>query len=273
MEEIKLNDILRISNEQLKNTKIRFNLMFGGNWNPIEIFKNRDTKTLLEGQYWNYSRNQVYQENDITIGFIRIKEDKWLLFHIGKVTKRLNILEGVGYEYQELKEYEKYIGRLIIQYKNTAQTMIRKAVSMIDDCKIFQILPNVFDDDIFPGYENVNVSWKDLSRVLTKSDWQTALENQKGVYLITDISKNKRYVGAAYGKEMILGRWKNYIGTGHGGNVALKDLNPDYIKEYFRYSILDIFKSTTNDDVILKREKWWKEVLLTQNEEFGYNKN
>ena len=37
---IKLNDILNFSQEELKNTKIKFNLMFAGNWNPIEIFKN-----------------------------------------------------------------------------------------------------------------------------------------------------------------------------------------------------------------------------------------
>ena len=32
---IKLNDILNFSQEELKNTKIKFNLMFAGNWNPI----------------------------------------------------------------------------------------------------------------------------------------------------------------------------------------------------------------------------------------------
>ena len=39
----------------------------------------------------------------------------------------------------------------------------------------------------------------------------------------------------------------------------------------FRYSILDIFKSTVDDDTILERESWWKEVLLSR--DFGYNKN
>ena len=38
MERIKLNDILNLEN--LDNVKIRFNLMFEQNWNPIEDFKN-----------------------------------------------------------------------------------------------------------------------------------------------------------------------------------------------------------------------------------------
>jgi hypothetical protein len=53
MNSIKLNDLLRFDN--LKNVKIRFNLMFAQNWNPIELFKNGDISTMLAGQYWNYS--------------------------------------------------------------------------------------------------------------------------------------------------------------------------------------------------------------------------
>ena len=79
------------------------------------------------------------------------------------------------------------------------------------------------------------------------------------------------YVGSAYGEHMILGRWQSYIKTGNGGNIELKRLNFDYIKKNFKYSILDIFKSTIDDQMIIERENWWKEVLNTR--EFGYNKN
>ena len=34
-------------------------------------------------------------------------------------------LDGVGYEYQILPEYQKYFGRLIIKFKNKSQNMIR----------------------------------------------------------------------------------------------------------------------------------------------------
>ena len=100
MNSIKLNDILQLDN--LKNVKVRFNLMFANNWSPIEIFKNNEIKSLIEGQYWNYHKNKSYKEGQTTVGFIRIKsnEDFWLLFHIGKITKDLNILNGVGYEYE-----------------------------------------------------------------------------------------------------------------------------------------------------------------------------
>jgi hypothetical protein len=270
MSSIKLNDILQLRN--LKNVKIRFNLMFENNWNPIDVFKNNEVKTLLKGQYWNY-KNKSYKEGQITIGFIRIKsnENFWLLFHIGKITKDLNILNGVGYEYETLSEYEKYFGRLIIKFKNTSQNMIRNAESVIVDCEVAQLLPDIFDNDIFPGYDKVNISWNELSRVLEKDSWKTALQNQKGVYLITDTFNGKMYVGSAYGDEMILNRWKSYVITGHGSNKELKGIDFNHIKAYFRYSILDIFKSSTDTLAIIERENWWKEMLLTR--KFGYNRN
>jgi hypothetical protein len=271
MKSIKLNDILKLEN--LNNVKIRFNLMFEDNWNPIETFKNNEIDTLLRGQYWNYNKNKSYKTGQITVGLIRIKsnENLWLLFHIGKISKDLNILNGVGYQYETLTEYEKYFGRLIVRFKNKSQNMVRRAESVIEDCSIAQILPDIFDNDIFPGYDKVNISWDELSRIITKETWKTALRNQKGVYLITDTSDGRMYVGSAYGEEMILNRWKSYVKTGNGGNQELKKLEFNHIKEHFRFSILDIFKSTTDEKIIIERESWWKETLLSR--KFGYNGN
>lgn len=266
-----LNDILKL--DSLEDVRIRFNLQVDGNWNPIEVFKNGGIDTLLNGNYWNYSRKKSYKLNQRTLGFVILnkEESTWLFFHAGKVTKDLNKFNGVGYEFEKIENLSKYCGRLIIKYKNPAQNLVRKANSVINDCEVVKILPEVFDDDIFPGYENVDISWETLSHVIKKDSWKTALQNQKGVYLITDTETGKMYVGSAYGEDMILGRWTEYVETYHGGNVKLQELNPDYIKKNFRYSILDIFKSTIDDEVIIRRESWWKKVLMTK--KFGYNNN
>lgn len=271
MENIKLNDILKLEN--LDNVKIRFNSMVGGNWNPIELFKNGNLTAILEGHYWNYPSRKSYRNGQITVGLVRIKPkgNLWLLFHIGKITKDLNKLDAVGYEYESLIEYQKYCGRLIVKFDNKDQMLIRNAQSVIDNCEVSQILPDTFDNDIFPGYDKVNVTWEALCRVLEKDNWKTALQNQKGVYLITDISNGKKYVGSAYGENMILGRWKSYAKTGHGGNIGLKPLDFEHIKKNFMFSILDIYKSTTDDSIIIERENWWKEILQCRS--FGYNKN
>lgn len=264
---INLNDILNIKN--LDNVKIRFN-QSNGTSDPISIFKkNRDE--LLHWQFWNYSKKRSFYEGQIAVGFVKVEGDRWLLFDISRVTKDLNKFQAVGYEYEALKEYEKYCGRIIIKFKNKSQNLVRKAHSVINDCKVLQILEDTFDNDVFPGYEKVNLSWHDLKRVINKGVWKTALENQKGIYLITDRQNGKLYVGSAYGNDMLHGRWTQYIRCGHGGNKELRNLEFDYIKENFSYSILDIYKSTIEDKVIINRESWWKNTLMTR--KFGYNSN
>lgn len=267
---ILLREILKF--DDLDNVKIRFNLMFEGHWNPIDFYKNADFEILLKGQYWNYSKNKSFKNGQTTIGLLKLNNnDLWLLFHVGKITNDLNVFNGVGYTYEVLSEYEKFFGRLIVKFKNKAQTMIRLASSVIDECEVMQILPDTFDNDIFPGYDKVRISWHELSRVITKETWRTALQNQKGVYLISDGSNGKMYVGSAYGENMILGRWISYVKSGNGGNVELKKLSFEHIKENFEYSILEIFKSTTDDQTIIAREMWWKNLLKTK--DFGYNQN
>ncbi|MGA9212781.1 GIY-YIG nuclease family protein [Kaistella sp.] len=262
---INLNDILKL--QDISNVKIRFNINNSQEFDPIKHFK-EDKNALFKGNFHNYNK-KAFKVGNLVIGFARISKDKWLLFDVSKITKDLNIYNNVGYEYETVKEYQKYFGRLIIEFKNIATQLIRNANSVINDCKIHQLLEDTFDDDLFPGYENVNITWTNLKRVINKSSWKTALENQKGVYLITDKKNGKMYVGSAYGNEMIFGRWQNYIKNGHGNNKELKSLPYEYIKENFQFSILEIYKSTIDDNLIIKREMWWQETLQTRN--FGYN--
>jgi hypothetical protein len=267
---ILLNNILHL--DSLKDVKIRLTMPTkDGSYNPLELFKAGNTQELLGGLLWNYDKKKVYKEGQTAIGLVRIEGDRWLLFAIGEITKDLNVLDGVGYEYRSLDKYEKYFGRVIVRYKNPqgAANLIRDADTFINECEVERILDSEFDNDIFPGYENINVSWQELSRLVKKETWKTALENQKGVYLITDTQSGKMYVGSAYGENMILGRWLDYVNNGHGGNVKLKNLPFDDIKKNFRYSILDIFKSTIDDDRIIRREHWWMDALQTR--KFGYN--
>nr|WP_269800602.1 GIY-YIG nuclease family protein [Macrococcus caseolyticus] len=103
-----------------------------------------------------------------------------------------------------------------------------------------------------------------------------ALENQKAVYLITDKSNGKLYVGSATSmSKMLLTRWSNYISNGHGGNKELVALvgekGFDYVKENFQYTILENYNGKADDKLVLQRESYWKEAL--QSRQFGYNSN
>ncbi|MBR4699223.1 MAG: GIY-YIG nuclease family protein [Prevotella sp.] len=274
---ILLNNILQLPNP--KNVKLRFNLRFGTNRPAIDYFTDNTPasfKHMLDGQYWNYSKKGNFSVGNISLGFVPVptKQDCWLLFHIGEVTKDLNVHNGVGYQFKDLTNYDQYIGRIIVRFKNSSQNLIRRGDTTLPLCELEEILPQVYNNDIFPGYDKVNISWQSLSNAINKTSWRTALGNQKGVYLLVDSNTGKKYVGSAYGQDMLLGRWENYIKTCHGGNIKLKKLlkaNQDYVKDYFYFSILETFNQNTNDQIIIERENHWKEVLRTRM--FGYNDN
>ena len=104
--------------------------------------------------------------------------------------------------------------------------------------------------------------------------WKTALSSVKGVYIITDKSNGKIYVGSAYGESSFWSRWSLYARNGHGGNKELKRIIREKGLKYasnFQFSILEVRSNITDDEEIIKREAYWKNVLKSR--EFGYNEN
>lgn len=77
----------------------------------------------------------------------------------------------------------------------------------------------------------------------------------QGIYLITDSSNGKKYVGKADGAEGILGRWKVYASDGHGGNHVLREpaevsvgsggAKTDHAR-HFVFSVLRVFGPSTS---------------------------
>jgi hypothetical protein len=75
------------------------------------------------------------------------------------------------------------------------------------------------------------------------------------------------YVGAAYGKENILGRWLNYSASGHGCNKKLKARRP----ENFRFTILQRRSPDMEQNEVCQLEANWKDRLHICEWGFNYN--
>lgn len=276
MEKLYLSDLLRFSEEEYVNVKIRFNQSNGYD-DPMDLYQHNPDIVNNQWLFWR-SKQRYFQVGQIAICLLKLSYDTWLLTTIKKVTKDFDIYDGINYEGEELEEYKSYFGRVVIKYRKTFQSQGCYYGSICDDLEVQQILPAIFDGNDFPGYDKVRLSYGQLEAVLNrgKRDWIAALENQKAVYLITDKESGKMYVGSAtsdYG--MLLQRWRRYIANGHGGNKELIELverkGIDYIKTNFYYSILENYNAKVDDRVILERESWWKETLQTRT--FGYNSN
>lgn len=53
--------------------------------------------------------------------------------------------------------------------------------------------------------------------------------------------------------------------------TLVDELGIDYIRDNFRYAIIENFNARVDDEHILQREAYWKRVLCSR--EFGYNAN
>lgn len=277
MKEILLEDLLHILEKENKNPiKIKFN-QHNGYDNPMDLYKANPDVINHQWLFWR-KKKRYFDVGDIAICLLKLSSDTWLLTTIKKVTKEFNVSVGINYEGEEIKEYEQFFGRVIVKYHKAHQTQLRIYNTIKNKLIVAQILPTLYDGEDFPGYDKVRLSYQQLATIIdrNKRDWIAALENQKAVYLITDTNTGKLYVGSATSdKGMLLQRWKNYICNGHGGNIGLMDLVKtkgfDYIKKYFQYSILENYNAKVDDQIILNREVWWKEIFKSR--EFGYNKN
>lgn len=276
MKKILLADLLHIPADQIENVKVRFN-QHNDSEDPMDLYLRNPEVVNTQWLFWR-TKQRYFNVGQIAVCLLKLSADTWLLTTIKRVTKELDVTDGINYEGEELQEYRQYYGRVIIKYHKTAQTQGMFYSTVRDELEVLQLLPTTFDGDEFPGYDNVRLSYMQLASILErrKQSWIAALENQKAIYLITDTYNGKLYVGSATSDNgMLLQRWRNYVENGHGGNKELialvKDKGFDYVKQYFQYSILENYNAKIDDHVVLKRESWWKDAL--QSRRFGYNAN
>jgi hypothetical protein len=122
----------------------------------------------------------------------------------------------------------------------------------------------------FPGFDRLVLNYSQLQAVMREhryASWRTALSSVVGIYLITDTLDGRQYVGKADGTENIRQRWSIYATNGHGGNVELKNLDPNS----FRYSLLRVFDPSTPTSAINDAESHFKVALDSRRH--GLNRN
>lgn len=263
---MKFKTMIPFIEEHKKEIKVHCAIGKDYDFEPLDAFK------LGTFKEWQETQTKRNFKRPYILSLIYNGKDSWLFAGIYKSIsiKDHPYINGFLYETELTDIGAEYIGKAIIGFKKDFRQSYLCLERYIDDFELLELTREICKTS-FPGYDKVDIPWKNLSELIETESWRTALENQKGIYLITDTHTGKRYVGKASGSEMLLGRWKSYIKNGHGGNIELKKLDFEYIKTYFKYTILEIFKSTTDETIILNREQWWKDVLMTCNKKYGYN--
>jgi hypothetical protein len=272
---IRISDVLQLEDYD----KYKLHL---GSWNgedqPLDLYLEDENVW----KQWNEWRNPETFKNewnrDYIFSLINFypKQNTWLFGGIFKILDRPD--EG-NYVIEEIEKFKKYNGRLLLNFERYQGMRGRSFLleSYIDYITVNQIFEYKYTGEVFPGYDNINHDFSVLENIfkMSKSDWKTALENVKGVYLLTDKETGKSYVGSAYGDAGIWSRWSDYINTFHGSNDQMVSLvnkkGKKYIKNNFKFSILEIHGMFVSDEQIRERENYWKEKLMTKIH--GYNSN
>ncbi len=276
MNEIMLNDILKIPHNEVQDYKIRF-MVSNGIDEPL-VTMSRNFNWLLNWISWKSDKDDLSRPRVISlVRYYTVSYEQWVFAGIYEVSKKPNFYEiknNVGYDLTPVSEYQSLIGRLIVEYKNTTQQLKRNAESILDDIKVVEILKKPYKGVEFNGYNNINVTFQELEVIIKNNvdEWKRKLENITGIYMLSDRNTGKRYIGSAYGQEGIWQRWSNYIYTQNGGNKELLKLKNDYIRENFNFTLLEWFAIGTDTDYIISRESYWKNVMMS-NGKYGYNDN
>ena len=269
-ETILLKDIWSI--EDVHEYKAHF-----GRWNqyeqPLDVWV-RNREHWHEWQRSRRGRDAFNRPYIFSLMDFYHEQDVWLFGGIFRVLAR----HEDRYEVELTKRGEIFIGRLKLRSPYRSRSTRVNFENHFDKFEVSGILPEPYAGRAFPGYENINLSFTELEALVQndRPEWKSALENVKGVYLITDTRTGKRYVGSAYGAQGIWSRWASYANSGHGGDVELRELVGDqdlsYPRANFRLALLEYSMARTPDQMVRNREGYWKTVLLTRSK-YGLNRN
>lgn len=244
-----------------------------GEHQPLEVWA-RDKAEWQEWQEYRPARDDFNREYIFSLIQFYHEPDIWLFGGVFRVLRR----HENRYDVVLTDDGAAFSGRLKLRspYRNrTTRVNFENHYPLFE---VQEILREPYSGRAYPGYEDIDLSFEELEALVrnVRADWKAALESIKGVYLITDVSSGKRYVGSAYSDGGVWSRWCSYIASGHGGNVELRalvdDPSLDYCRKWFRFALLEYRSNATPDAKIIEREAFWKRILLTRGDN-GLNRN
>ena len=278
---LKLQDILRFSDEESKCVRVRFS-MPNGSEDPKEIYL-RDPETVNVKWFLHSGKKyNNFKPGTIAIHLLLVDKDLWLMTAVKKILSADPPEEGRQWDFScydttDVCKFQNLCGRTYISFHKDRQSGKYKWNTVSERLIVSRIDSEPYGENTFKSYK-FELSFPQLENIIKtgRTDWINALEHIQAVYLITDNLTGRQYVGSATSQdEFLLGRWKNYVRNGHGGNVRLKELIEKegfpYVRKNFSYRILDYFGENYPSAKVLESESYWKDVLKTR--KFGYNAN
>lgn len=276
---IKLTDLISMAGISLDNYKIH--CATGQQHPPLEAFFSGTFKEWQELQ----TKENFRCKNILSL--IHMEKEKWLfagVYSVIKVSKTKDKKNPYynpsssyfNYKTKELSGLNHLTGKVIVAFDKKFRASYLVGKNFGDSLLVHEMRADRMTIGEFPNYNAVVISHDKLRIVINELNpsWKSALSNVSGVYLITDTSDGRLYVGSAYGDQGLWKRWSDYASNGHGGNKELKELLKSKGKKhsrFFQFSILETCDLNTDSETVIERENHWKTVLTSR--EHGLNSN
>ena len=249
-------------------------------WQNLNNYRNEKGKSSrLDGYDYlvSFAQYNIYGRNFFVFGGVyKVEIAKPEHYEIGGYN--ISLLDNKDPIGEFLNKYRK---RLIVKLDENLGINFELTYEAIEkkNIEVFEVFQNIASGK-FNGYQNVSITHKELREIVSNNElsWKLALSYIKAVYVITDTKTGKLYISSASGNSQGLWqRWECYADFRDltGGNkefeVLVEKNGKDYILNNFKYSIVEIFDTKTNQEYILERENYWKNVFETK--KFGMNWN
>ena len=250
----------------------------------VKVLRHRDSERDLwdirradrfdhyqNGQSWD-----VFGSARYLISFIaeRNKYAKFVgVWEVLGKTKRSN--GSFRYRTRELEGFSDLAGRLVVEWGDGTRSWAQW-LNRAGDKEVFQVLPPNYVMD-FPGFYNFTLPYRQLKEMIDNPDsnreWHRMLASVSGIYVVLHRASGKQYIGSAYGKGGIWGRWRTYAKSPSGGNQLLRQLLSKRPSAYrdFQFSILRVLESGATRDEVLAQEVLIKDKLGSR--VYGLNNN
>lgn len=280
-----LNDIFNLTNEEISNSRIEFNMQAGsGGQSYLDRWLKHTEYEKSEGickdcSYWSWfgSKQRNFYPGQDVFSFVRMTDDEWLFISAAKITDTPKDGRAAA---EIIERFKPLFGRLVVKCKkgNTYSRYVFKLNKYLGQAVVKEILPCIYNGETFEGYDRVHLPFSRLSDIFSGKIMPTyyeALKKVTGIYCLTDTKTGSLYIGSATGGEGVAGRWGNYLESKHGGNKRLirlyEEKGSEYFEKYFTYTLIEYFGLSYDPIKILEREQYWKRCFDTIKN--GYNDN
>jgi hypothetical protein len=196
---VKLFDVLKLHDVTIDSARTKVHLAcWNGTDDPLDVFRHGNFEAWQATQRArNFERPQI-----ISLVQMRGGSQRWLFAGCFDQTGCRQDPERPGrwiYSTAERPATASLTGRLIVQYQRQGRNSYRNAETIADDMLVAELRDKRISAYVFSDFSDVRLTKADLDLIVKNENdsWVNALSSVRGIYVITDTSNGRLYVGSA----------------------------------------------------------------------------